>query len=127
MTNTENRGEDVENVFDGIDDDQNLEEREEEDDGNEYVKDGYCKDGYYYDHDPNLLQGVRCSQALGASLPALPAPLASVGVALLKLGLRTPYPSKLSPPPVDEHVATISGGPISLGVFKTHKKGTWKR
>uniref|UniRef100_A0A803NIT0 Uncharacterized protein n=1 Tax=Cannabis sativa TaxID=3483 RepID=A0A803NIT0_CANSA len=54
-TNAENQREDVENVFDGLNDDKNPEDREEEDDNNDCVK-GYYKDGYYYDHDPNLLQ-----------------------------------------------------------------------
>uniref|UniRef100_A0A803QQG7 Uncharacterized protein n=1 Tax=Cannabis sativa TaxID=3483 RepID=A0A803QQG7_CANSA len=43
-TNAENRRKYAENLFDSIDDDRNLEDREEEDDSDSYVKDMHYKD-----------------------------------------------------------------------------------
>uniref|UniRef100_A0A803PKR0 Uncharacterized protein n=1 Tax=Cannabis sativa TaxID=3483 RepID=A0A803PKR0_CANSA len=59
----------------------------------------------------NPPQGLACLQAPRTSLYALVVQPARAGVALLALEPRTPYPLRIVPPPVDEHVATISGGP----------------
>uniref|UniRef100_A0A803PSS4 Uncharacterized protein n=1 Tax=Cannabis sativa TaxID=3483 RepID=A0A803PSS4_CANSA len=70
----------------------------------------------------NPLQGVGHPQAPRSVLSALPPLPAPVVVAVLAPGLGNPYPLGLALPPVDEHVATNSGGLHIVGSTRNSQK-----
>uniref|UniRef100_A0A803NIM2 Uncharacterized protein n=1 Tax=Cannabis sativa TaxID=3483 RepID=A0A803NIM2_CANSA len=53
-SNVNNREDDLSNQHDDIDNERDDENDKEEEDDGEYIKDGYYKDGYHYEQDPEV-------------------------------------------------------------------------